>query len=227
MAKISFLKVRDVKSPNRAHDFDAGIDLFVPEFSIDFLKDLKEKNKDLFVETEYYLDPGSSTISCMNNSSGTVTLSGSSASVKYDLSDNNDTCIKFDEERAKNYFLLPPHSRVLIPSGLHVKMNNKVTKGADAYALIVFNKSGVSSKQGLDALACVIDYTYEGEIHINVVNTSTKNVRIYEDMKIVQVIEIPIKVSEVEVVDDTIPGLFYDGRIKDRKDGGFGHTDKK
>jgi dUTP pyrophosphatase len=30
MINITYTKVRDVKSPNRAHDADAGIDLFVP-----------------------------------------------------------------------------------------------------------------------------------------------------------------------------------------------------
>lgn len=43
---------------------------------------------------------------------------------------------------------LNPHQRVLIPSGIHVRLPLN-------HALIAFNKSGVSTKKGLDVLACV------------------------------------------------------------------------
>ena len=42
--KIQFTKIRDVKSPNRAHSHDAGTDFFIPEYSEEFLRDLKAKN---------------------------------------------------------------------------------------------------------------------------------------------------------------------------------------
>ena len=42
--KIQFTKIRNVKSPNRAHSHDAGTDFFIPEYSEEFLKDLKAKN---------------------------------------------------------------------------------------------------------------------------------------------------------------------------------------
>jgi len=41
---IKFLKVRDVKSPSRANEYDAGIDFYVPEFTKEFIKDLRAKN---------------------------------------------------------------------------------------------------------------------------------------------------------------------------------------
>jgi dUTPase len=43
--KIKFLKVRDVKSPTRAYEFDAGIDFYIPEFTKEFLEDLADKNQ--------------------------------------------------------------------------------------------------------------------------------------------------------------------------------------
>lgn len=44
--KIDFVKVRDVKSPNRATANDAGTDLFVPNYDKQFLEDLIKKNPD-------------------------------------------------------------------------------------------------------------------------------------------------------------------------------------
>lgn len=52
MAKeqIKFLKVRDVKSPSRAYEFDAGIDFYVPRFHESFLDDLLDKNQNADLE---------------------------------------------------------------------------------------------------------------------------------------------------------------------------------
>jgi hypothetical protein len=45
---IRFLKTRNVKSPSRAHEHDAGIDFYVPKYEDNFLKDLKDKNPKIF-----------------------------------------------------------------------------------------------------------------------------------------------------------------------------------
>jgi len=45
--KIKFLKIREVKSPTRAYEFDAGIDFYIPEFNESFLDDLRNKNSNL------------------------------------------------------------------------------------------------------------------------------------------------------------------------------------
>lgn len=42
--KIKFLKVRDVKSPERGTDEAAGIDMFVPNYNDEFKEDLLAKN---------------------------------------------------------------------------------------------------------------------------------------------------------------------------------------
>lgn len=42
--KIEFTKTKIVKSPSRAHDNDAGADLYVPEWSLAFEEKLKELN---------------------------------------------------------------------------------------------------------------------------------------------------------------------------------------
>ena len=42
--KIQFTKIRDVKSPNIANLNDAGMDFYIPNYSEEFLNDLKAKN---------------------------------------------------------------------------------------------------------------------------------------------------------------------------------------
>lgn len=44
--KVEFTKIREVKSPNRAHNTDAGTDFFIPKMTPEFVEVLKEKNKD-------------------------------------------------------------------------------------------------------------------------------------------------------------------------------------
>lgn len=57
-----FIKTRDVKSPCRAHDTDAGIDFFVPKFDEEFIKELKAKNSDnyfdIWKDEKIILEPG-------------------------------------------------------------------------------------------------------------------------------------------------------------------------
>lgn len=44
---ISFVKIRNVKTPSRGTSQSVGIDFFVPEFNDQFVNDLKEKNKNV------------------------------------------------------------------------------------------------------------------------------------------------------------------------------------
>jgi deoxyuridine 5'-triphosphate nucleotidohydrolase len=111
--------------------------------------------------------------------------------------------------------LLGPGERLLIPSGLKVKGHSNI-------ALIAQNKSGVSSKKGLDILACVIDEDYQGEIHINIVNTSNNIVEICEGEKIIQCLETHIEYSELCIVSEE--ELF--DTTTERGEGGFGSTNK-
>ena len=223
---IKFLKIRDVKSPSRAYDFDAGIDFYVPTFDASFVKDLKEKNPTLWPKNEQY-----SGEAYLTNST-TITMGGydggPGVKVQYDLKDDNDTQIKFDDAEGKNYFLLAPGSRINIPSGVKSRM---ATPGR---ALIAFNKSGIATKYGLVAGACVVDYLYQGEIHLSLINTSTKVVRIYEGMKILQFVETPVFNSDIQITTVDKPDFieeesqkFYEGMKTDRGKNGFDSTQKK
>lgn len=46
---IKFLKIRDVKNPQRKAGEDAGIDLFVPAYSVEFENALRSKNPEIFI----------------------------------------------------------------------------------------------------------------------------------------------------------------------------------
>lgn len=224
---IKFLKTREVKTPTRGYPTDAGIDFYVPKFTSSFLKDLKEKNSSLFPKKDDSPYSGPAYYS----NTGTLVISGGSENktdkIEYDLKDENETVCKFDEETGKLYFLLPPHSRVNIPSGISSKMMK------EGRALIAANRSGAATKLGLVFAAQVVDFSYTGEIHIGVINTSTKVVRIHEDDKLIQFIETPIYTSKIETVDfndlkdQTDYEEFWAGIPKDRLAGGFGSTDKK
>lgn len=172
MSEIKFLKIRDVKSPERGTDEAAGIDFFVPEYNPKFKEDLKEKNPELLYNTtktsmQIYLNPG---------------------------------------------------ERVLIPSGIKTWME-------PGTALIVANKSGVASKKGLIFGAQVVDSDYAGEVHINVINTSDREVTIQTGEKLIQFIHTPVLLSPVEEVDAKEFERLHDK--SQRGEGGFGSTGVK
>lgn len=167
---IKFLKTREVKSPTRANTFDAGIDFYIPKFTSEFLKILKEKNPEITI---------------------------------------NDAGIYLNEGQ-----------RVLIPSGIHCQMNSPYR------ALIANNKSGVATKFGLIFGAQVVDYEYQGEIHISLIYTGTETVELLPGMKAIQFLEMPVYCSEIIVDEVNSIETFYRDETT-RGAGGFGSTDNK
>lgn len=110
---------------------------------------------------------------------------------------------------------LHPGESVLIPSGIHVKIPH-------GYALIYFNKSGVSSKKHLHVGACVVDENYQGECHLNLTNVGSCNMTISAGEKIVQGIILPINYAQTEEI-DSLEKLYSEG-VSDRGACGFGST---
>jgi len=160
---FKFCKVRNVKSPCRANQTDAGIDFFIPEWSKEFMAELKEKNPGIYI--------------------------------------------------TKDGIFLPSLSRILIPAGVK-------TLFPDNHALIAFDKSGIASKCGLTLLAKVIDQSYRGEIHLNLVNVSKVEQIIKFGQKITQFVLIPIDCSMPEEIEPSE----YEKNETDRGSGGFGST---
>jgi len=201
---IKFHKIREVESPSRANPTDAGIDFFVPSFTKQFRTDLLEKNP--FLKIDHV---------CKRHKTD---------SMSYTVDKNP---YKLDENGM--YFELEPHQRILIPSGIKCKMDNNICVQDICYhknvALIAFNKSGVASKLGLDIGSSVVDSSYQGEIHISLINTSNDTVKIYEKQKIIQFIELPIYTSDIEIVGSEEE--LYNGVVTERGEKGFGAHDNK
>ena len=121
----------------------------------------------------------------------------------------NDKTFDHDE-----YVSVGPHQRVLIPSGIHVKVPS-------GYALIAHNKRGVAPRLGLDRLAEVVDEDYQGEVHISVVNTSNTPVKIHSGDKLIQFILVKVNYSEPLEIENL--KKLYPTKTK-RGKGGFGST---
>jgi dUTP pyrophosphatase len=119
---------------------------------------------------------------------------------------------------ASSGYTLDPGLSILIPSGIKVN----VPKG---HALIAFNKSGVSVKKNIIVGACVIDESYQGEIHFDLKNVGYKPAHIQAGDKILQFILLPINYSQTEEV-NSVEEL-YEGVVTARGEGGFGSTGTK
>ncbi len=117
----------------------------------------------------------------------------------------------------KYFIRVAPHSDVLINSGYYTKFPNNI-------ALIAFNKSGVATKQKLIAGACVDDASYEGLLHLHVINTSDEYQSVYCGNKVVQFVPVLIDTSGYSVLEDIAPEEFFKNHKSERGAGGFGST---
>lgn len=102
---------------------------------------------------------------------------------------------------------------ILIPSGIKVNIPH-------GYALIAFNKSGIASKKNLDIMASVIDETYQGEIHINIINNGLISQLLKAGDKIIQFIL--ISMNYLDLIEVEINDLY--STISERGSNGFGST---
>lgn len=143
-----------------------------------------------------------------------------SAGIDFFVPEKTEEFIKAFEEKnnhirlTEDGFILEAHQRVNIPSGIKVEFDKD-------YALIAFNKSGVSLKYGLDVGATVIDADFPGITHHSLVNTSDVPVEIKYGQKIIQFLLIPVSyVMPIEVT--TEEELFT--RDTERTAKGFGST---
>ena len=89
---------------------------------------------------------------------------------------------------------IAPHKSIIIPTGIKSKFGPEL-------ALIANNKSGVATKKQLIFGASVIDCSYQGEWHINLINTSDNYQVVECGTKVVQFIPHVISTDPVEIVD--------------------------
>ena len=121
-------------------------------------------------------------------------------------------------ENGDGFIRIEPHSSVNIPSGIRSWISPNV-------ALEAHNKSGIATKHGLIFGASTVDASYQGIIHISLINTTNKPVDISLGMKIIQFIPRIIDTSEIEVYDNITFDEFYeDFEFTNRGEGAFGST---
>jgi len=124
-----------------------------------------------------------------------------------------------DVNISKFSIILEPGQRVLIPSGIHCQL------ASPDRALVAANKSGVATKLGLIFGAQVVDYEYQGEIHLSLIYTGHGSCEILPGQKILQFLELPIYTSTIHIDENKTPKEFYEMETTRGADG-FGSTDK-
>jgi len=115
-----------------------------------------------------------------------------------------------------NRIKLTMGAKVLIPSGIHVNLPNNVF-------LVAENKSGIASKRGLTVGASVIDVDYEGQVHINLINSCITNTYIKPGEKIVQFVPY-FQPNMFESKEYKSKEELYKDSKSIRGEGGFGST---
>jgi len=156
---MQFIKTRQVKSPERNVQENAGIDFYIPDNTPDFVEALFKKNPKLFLNEA---DEVPERTSYFTPKTGIITIA--------------------------------PHQAIIIPTGIKSKFSPDL-------ALIANNKSGIATKKQLIFGASVIDASYQGEWHINLINTSDEYQTLECGTKAIQFIPHLISTDPVEVLD--------------------------
>ncbi len=130
----------------------------------------------------------------------------------------DDNAFICTNEEGKIVVRIMPHGRANIPSGLRSRIPSNV-------ALEAHNKSGIATKYGLVFGASTVDASYQGIIHISLINTTNKSIDLPLGMKAVQFIPRIIDISPIEVYNNMSLGEFYkDFEFSNRGEGAFGST---
>ena len=110
---------------------------------------------------------------------------------------------------------LEPGQAQLIPTGIAVHIADP------ELAAVLLPRSGLGHKQGivLGNLVGLIDSDYQGQLMVSTWNRGQHNVVIEPGDRIAQMVFVPIRRVEFEVVDDFETSV--------RSDGGFGHTGRR
>lgn len=240
---LNFYKCRNVKSPEKFGKA-AGWDFYIPEDLCiqDFINNLNiytneyldldwENNKVLTVPLTFYVkyqDKVNAYNIIYTKDAGTNTINWY-LQYKYKSTDIVDIFLnhnKIDETELQTVLNIPVEkiniwvgSKVLIPSGIHVKLPENVI-------LVAENKSGIASKRGLIKAAQVIDVDYEGQIHINLINATNYATFIKPGDKIVQFVPY-FQPNMFESKEYTSKEELYKDSKSIRGEGGFGSSDKQ
>ena len=226
---VRFLKVRNVKSPQRANPEDAGIDFYIPYPEFNFIDDFVTKNVGhnyTFVVTAEFNDQKEIHRFMIDEDINIDELNEYGIDIptqmigyfidSFGLDDNDDiNNIKLTNVEIE----IPGSERILVPSGVKVWIDRKNS------ALIATNKSGIATKKGLVVGATTVDSTYTGEVHLSVINTNNYSVNVVMGEKLIQFIHTPVILSEMLEVDENIYKHLSENSA--RGEGGFGSSGLK
>jgi dUTP pyrophosphatase len=110
-------------------------------------------------------------------------------------------------------FIIFPREAILIPLDISIEM-------PEGYAIIMKEKSGVSTRTRTDLGACVIDSDYRGNCHVHLFNNSDEEVIFNKGDKVCQGLIVPVWIGQPKEVEEL-------NMNTERGEGGFGSTDNK
>lgn len=116
-----------------------------------------------------------------------------------------------DVYSAEENYLLRPGERKGFLTGIKMEI-------PDGYVGLVWDKSGLATRQGIKTMAGVIDPTYRGEIAIVLINLGSESCLVEKNTKIAQVLIQKIEQIEIEESGDL--------KKTERGSRGFGSTGK-
>lgn len=119
----------------------------------------------------------------------------------------------FPHYRESGSFILRPQERVLVGTGLYAEIPL-------GYELQVRPRSGISLKKGITVVNTpgTVDFDYRGEIGVILINTSSKNCKLFLDERIAQMVCCKVEQPIYEFTEEL--------SNTSRNEGGFGSTGK-
>lgn len=240
---LEFFKCRDVKTPEK-HGDAAGWDFFIPnDLTIfDFIKTPDvyiNQYLDKQIDKTGYVVPIDFEVKINDKYElfNILILPNKNINGKYIIKIIKAFTDFFDIFSLDKHYILPDeilenlmktpihriimkqYAKILIPSGIHVKLPKNVFLNAE-------NKSGIASKRGLIKLASLIDTDYQGEIHINLANITDNKVILLLGEKIIQFVPY-FQPNMKEIKEHSSLEELYANTKSIRGSGGFGSSGVK
>tara|TARA_Y100000034_G_C6572766_1_gene248288 strand:+ start:61 stop:486 length:426 start_codon:yes stop_codon:yes gene_type:complete len=111
--------------------------------------------------------------------------------------------------RSKVNIEMQPGEKVIVPSGLAIEI-------PPGFVGNIRGRSGLAAKHSINTMAGIIDAGYRGEIGVVMINHSNEVFKIERNMRIAQMLIMPIVQAKLTVVDELTD--------TSRGEGGFGST---
>lgn len=111
-----------------------------------------------------------------------------------------------------NDIIILPGEIKMVPTGIAAEPDT------NEIALLIYPRSGLSSKYGISLANCVgvVDSDYRGEIKIPLINHGHESFTVTPGMRIAQLVAAPVILPEIRVAEELCETA--------RSDGGFGST---